>query len=276
MARTPAQFAAGGLARLERALRACRRRLSRVPQSGQTDRPNDADEWARLYPEALTPVRAVQSTIARALVDLTHPSEVLLETGCGAAAISAELATTGRGIELADFSEEILVRAKKLFEVSGLCAPRTTLCDLTRPLPWPDRSVDATWSSGVLEHWTDTELVPIIREQARISRRRVISLVPHAGCVAYRWGKAVAEAEGTWPFGRELPRSSLRGVFEQAGLKRVEERTLWSEAGLNFLNYVDPEIRRAATAWFDQLSEDDPVRLQQGYLLLTVGDVSAA
>jgi len=59
-------------------------------------------------------------------------------------------------------------------------------------------------------------------------------------------------------------------------LKRVEERTLWSEAGLNFLNYVDPEIRRAATAWFSQLSVDDPVRLQQGYLLLTVGEVSAA
>jgi len=136
--------------------------------------------------------------------------------------------------------------------------------------------VDVTWSSGVLEHWTDDELVPIVRELARISRRRVVSLVPHAGCVAYRWGKAVAEAEGTWPYGRELPRSSLRGVFEAAGLHRVEERTLWSEAGLEFLHFVDSEVRRSFADWFRHLADNDPIRIQQGYLLLTVGEVTAS
>jgi len=102
----------------------------------------------------------------------------------------------------------------------------------------------------------------------------VVSLVPYAGCFAYRWGKAVAEREGTWPYGRELPRSSLRDVFEQAGLVDVQEWTLWSEAGLNFLDFVDSEIRRSAATWFHSLPADDPLRSQQGYLLLTVGDVS--
>lgn len=276
MARTPLQFVTGGLARLERTLRRVRRGLSAPRGRGQTERPNDADEWASLYAEELRPVRAVESVIARALVDVTRPGETLLETGCGAAKISAELATTGRRIELADFSEPILARARELFSVSELPAPGITLCDITRPLPWKDRAVDVLWSSGVLEHWTDEELIPIVREQARVTRRLVISLVPHAGCFAYRWGKSVAEASGTWPFGRELPRSSLRGVFERAGLQRVTERTLWAEAGIDFLNFVDPEVRRDAAEWLQQLSPDDPIRSQQGYLLMTLGEVAGA
>ncbi|MBX3731601.1 MAG: class I SAM-dependent methyltransferase [Verrucomicrobiae bacterium] len=275
MARNPAQFASGGLARAERLLRGLRRHLSRPARPGQTERPNDADEWASLYAAERRPVRTLESPIARALTRCSFPGELLLETGCGAAAISAELATTGRRVALADFSEAILIRARALFEASGLPAPETTVCDLTRPLPWADQSVDVTWSSGVLEHWPDAELVPIVREQARISRRRVIALVPHAGCLAYRWGKSVAEAEGTWPFGRELPRASLRAVFEQAGLRDVTEETLWAEAGMDFLNFVDPEIRREAAAWLAGLPADDPIRQQQGYLLMTVGSVPA-
>ncbi|HRI16438.1 MAG TPA: class I SAM-dependent methyltransferase [Verrucomicrobiota bacterium] len=273
MRRTPNQLAAGALARLERLLRRCRRRLTRPRVKGRTDRLNDAEEWAEIYDSAVEPVTALSSPVARALADLTHPGEIVLETGCGAARLSAELATAGRQIELADFSETILVRARALFKTSGLPEPRTTLCDLTRRLPWPDRAVDVSWSSGVLEHWTDEELVPIVGELARISRRLVVSLVPYAGCLPYRWGKAVAEGENVWPYGREIPRTSLRPVFEKAGLRQIAERTLWSEAGLNFLQFVDSEVHRTAQQWFDALADDDPIRLQQGYLLCTVGEV---
>ncbi len=274
MARTPSQITAGALARLERLLRTLRRRLTRPRATARTDRPNNAEEWSQLYADHLQPVRTLSSPIAEAIAQLTQPGDVVLETGCGAAAISAELATAGRIIELADFSDAILQRARQLFAVSGLAEPRTTLCDLTRPLPWPDRAVDVCWSSGVLEHWTDAELVSVVRELARITRKRVVSLVPYSGCLAYRWGKSVAEAEGTWPYGRELPRASLRTVFEQAGLQRVTESNLWSAAGFNFLDFVDSEIRRRAVAWFESLPADDPLRAQQGYLLLTVGEIA--
>ena len=68
----------------------------------------------------------------------------------------------------------------------------------------------------------------------------------------------MAEASGTWPFGRELPRSSLREVFEKAGLRRVTERTLWAEAGIDFLNFVDPEVKRDAEEWLWHLPPTIP------------------
>src|SRR5262249_28412523 len=162
---------------------------------------------------------------------LTRPGELLLEAGCGSAAASAELATTGRVIELCDFSQAILDRGAELFRVSDLPAPRVTRCDLTRPLPCAHPPGGVVRSSGVLERWTDADLAPIVWEMARISRRCVISLVPYAGCILYRLGKYLAELTGQWPYGRELPRATLEPIFRQAGLNPVREWTIWSDGG---------------------------------------------
>jgi SAM-dependent methyltransferase len=216
-------------------------------------------------------VKGLSSPVAQALAELTVRGDVLLEAGCGSGTLSAELATAGRVIELCDFSQAILDRAAGLFRVSGLPPPGLTLCDLTGPLPWPDRALDVVWSSGVLEHWTDEELLPIVSEMARISRKSVISLVPYAGCVFYRMGKHLAEASGRWPYGREIPRRSLKPVFERAGLSGVREWTVWNEWGPRLLGLTDAVLERQVSEWWDSLPADDPAREGQGYLLLTVG-----
>jgi hypothetical protein len=234
-------------------------------------RPNDSAAWEQIYLTPVTPVEELSSPLARAVAELTCPGDVLLEAGCGSASVSAELATAGRRIELCDFSKAILDRAAELFRVSNLPPPRLSVCDLTKPLPWPDRALDVVWSSGVLEHWTDEELVPIIGEMARISRKSVISLVPCAGCVFYRLGKYLAEQSGQWPYGREIPRRTLRPVFRQAGLCNIREYTVWNEWGSPLLALTYPEMQRVVQEWWDALPDDDPVKDGQGYLLLTVG-----
>lgn len=270
------------LARAEHAsarARACLQQSSReLPVSGtarQVESVNQAKEWEQIYAnEPITPVTALNSPVALALEHLTKPGDVLLEAGCGSATMSAELALAGRSICLADFSQAILDRAVKLFEVSRMSKPKVILADLTRPLPLPDRSIDVVWSSGVLEHWTDEELVPIVREMARISRRRVVSLVPYAGCVLYRFGKWVAETRGVWPYGRELPRETLRPIFEKASLHDVSEMTIWSEQAVRFLDFLEPKLRQEVAIWWNVLPSQDSLRRTQGYLLLTVGDVT--
>ena len=261
------------LTKVENRCRTVRRNLARSHRVAEIARPNDPEEWDRLYAAPVEPVSALTSEIATVLAGLSREGDVLLETGCGNARISAELATIGRKIQLADFSAKILERANKLFAQSGLPSPHTQLADLTRPLPWADRSVDITWSSGVLEHWTDEELRPIITEMARISRRRVVSLVPYAGSVFYRWGKWTAEQNGTWAFGRELPRQTLRPLFENAGLGNVTEYTVWPDVALEFLNAVDAQVLSDAKHWWSSLAKEDPLRTTQGYLLVTVGDI---
>lgn len=273
MGRLIRQRAQKALALVERTARRLRRRLAPPKGDGiQPEETNSPEDWARLYEPTITAVGALCSPLATALAGLSQPGETLLEAGCGSATISAELSREGRVVELADFSQAILDRAVKLFANSGLPTPGTTLADLTKPLPWAANAVDITWSSGVLEHWTDEELVPIVAEMARISRRRVVSLVPYAGSLFYRFGKWEAEATGIWPYGRELPRESLRAVFERAGLRNVAESTVWSEQALEFTHYLDPELRRRAREWWASLAEDDILRRTQGYLLLTIGE----
>jgi SAM-dependent methyltransferase len=237
----------------------------------QTDRPNSASEWSALYPDRQEIVREIQSPVARAIVDLTSAGDVLLEAGCGHARLSAELSLAGRTIELCDFSQDILDRAAALFQRSSLPVPRLTLADITRPLPWPDDSVDWVWSSGVLEHWTDEELAPILKEMRRISRKGVISLVPNARSVFYRLGKHLMEDEGLWPYGRELPKATLTPVFHGAGLKSIREFTIVPEEALLLLRPTDPSIYALVSNWWMKLPPDDPLLRDQGYLLATVG-----
>jgi SAM-dependent methyltransferase len=237
----------------------------------QTDRPNSASEWSALYPDRQEIVREIQSPVARAIVDLTSAGDVLLEAGCGHARLSAELSLAGRTIELCDFSQDILDRAAALFQRSSLPVPRLTLADITRPLPWPDDSVDWVWSSGVLEHWTDEELAPILKEMRRISRKGVISLVPNARSVFYRLGKHLMEDEGLWPYGRELPKATLTSVFHSAGLKSIREFTIVPEEALLLLRPTDPSIYALVSNWWMKLPPDDPLLRDQGYLLVTVG-----
>lgn len=243
--------------------------------SGQTTRPNDASEWDRLYAEPIVPITRLETPVARVLEQLTRPREVLLEAGCGNGAISAELASVGRVIELADFSQPILDRSVKLFELSQLPRPKTTLADLTKPLPWPDRAVDVTWSSGVLEHWTDEELIPIVAEMRRISRRAVVSLVPNAASVFYRFGKELSEQNGIWPYGREIPRVSQKAVFEQAGLSEIREWTVWVDHAPATISIFDPALYKRINRWWASLPENDPAKTNQGYLLVTVGSSCA-
>ena len=168
--------------------RSARLSLLRKAHGSQLDRPNSASEWSALYPDTEEIVTEIRSPVARTIIDLTSPGDVLLEAGCGHARLSAELAIAGRVIELGDFSPQILERAAALFRRSKLPPPQVTRADLTRPLPWEDGAVDWVWSSGVLEHWTDEELAPILQEMVRISRKGVISLVPNARSVFYRLG----------------------------------------------------------------------------------------
>lgn len=257
-----------GVGRLSREVR-----LKLLRRNGQSQlvRPNSAEEWAALYADGENVVSKTQSPVARAIIDLTEPGDVLLEAGCGHARLSAELASAGRVIELCDFSQSILDHAVSLFERSRLPRPRVKLADLTRPLPWEDGAVDLVWSSGVLEHWTDQELVPIVTEMARISRKAVVSLVPNARSVFYRMGKHLMEEAGLWPYGRELPRATLASVFLSAGLDRIHEFTIMPEHSPAFLRPTDPGMYGVATAWWARVPPDDPLVRDQGYLLLTVG-----
>lgn len=212
-------------------------------ETPQHQRKSDRSNWESIYIQPGPPVLAVTSETARILATLSAPHDVLLEAGSGYATVSAEMAILGRQPYLLDFSEVILRNAVTMFAASSLPPPVTLVANLLEAIPLANKSVDIAWNGGVLEHWGDSQVVGVLREMARISRKRVVTLVPYAGCVLYRLGKEYAEQSGTWPYGVEKPRQSMCDAFSAAGLLEVRERVVCHEGASSFLRYFGcPEL----------------------------------
>jgi 2-polyprenyl-3-methyl-5-hydroxy-6-metoxy-1,4-benzoquinol methylase len=230
-------------------------------------------EWEHIYITEPKPVLGLTSSTAKALLNLSKPGDSCIEMGCGSGIISAELAIEKRDITLCDFSPEILAGAKRLFKVSSLPEPETILLDISKKLPIPDNKYDLVWSSGVLEHWEDQELLPIVQEMARISRKYVVSFVPNASSLFYRVGKFIEEYRGTWIYGKEIPRESLKKIFKSANLHNISESIISDDLAINWFRKVNPDLYPIISKWWNSLKDDDPVKRNQGYLLVTIGQL---
>lgn len=234
--------------------------------------------WSRAILPAQTPSEVAREAATgpaarwvRPLVEITAASDVVLELGSGTGAMSALLAQAGRRVVLLDWSWECLVFGKEVVASLGGRAGALQ-ADILEGLPLRGESVDCVWSSGVLEHFTDDEVVRVLRDSARVSRRLVVSLVPNAASIPYRVGKWHQERKGTWVWGKEDPKFSLRLAFEEAGLRVIREDSVDPEHALGFLSMPEgTAFRETMHAWLSTLTPREKKALNQGYLLVTVG-----
>jgi ubiquinone/menaquinone biosynthesis C-methylase UbiE len=206
---------------------------------------------------------------AQAILLATSPGEKVLEVGCGTGEVTLLLVQAGRIAMGLDISIANLKFIKQCAEELGISA-QTVLADATQPLPFADNEMDCTWSSGLLEHFGFAERQTMLREQARISRRKVIAMVPNAACLAYRAGKADQEKNGTWPYGIETPILSLRDEFNAAGLTSVSEHSVGVKHALSFLPVGHP-LRESLSNWMKSMPPNQLQSCHQGYLLVTIG-----
>jgi len=199
----------------------------------------------------------------------TSPGQKVLEIGAGTGEISLHLAWAGRRVTALDISDESLEFIRRCAAELGV-EIETVQADATQPLPFNDNEFDCVWSSGLLEHFTPDERRFMLQEQRRVTRNKVIAMVPNAACVAYRAGKRYLEERGLWPYGLEIPILSLRDEFEAVGLRVVSEYSIGAEHALNFLP-IDHPLRKALSEWISTLSPEELRDCHQGYLLVTIG-----
>lgn len=210
------------------------------------------------------------------LLELTNPGEVCLELGSGTGEISSTLALHKRHPVLLDFSVDSLRFSERLFSLLHL-EGEFKQADVLRELPCGRASVDVVWSGGLLEHFSDAQIQHIVSESARVARRMVVSLVPNACSLPYRLGKWAQEQSGEWKWGYEDPKFSLADFFIRAGLVDVREFSIASGHALKFMTFPGSEkLIPVWENWLASLPSEDKERLNQGYLLVTVGMVPSA
>lgn len=241
--------------------------------------PLEAPEWFKAITGGATPAQVAAAVREgrspewlEPALENSAPGQVVVELGSGTGQLSAALAARGRKVVLVDYSAECLAFSRAVFESLGLSA-EFVQADVTRGIPLTSESADLVWSCGLLEHFKEEEIVSILRESARISRGRVLSLVPNARSLPYRLGKHVQEESGSWRWGREEPRTSMAAPFEAAGLGDIREGDVAPRHALRFLSDV-PGLEGLADfigGFYDRAGEAQLRSLGQGYLLSTTG-----
>ncbi len=238
-----------------------------------------AEQWSKVLESTSEPKALAQRIAggwnmpwAETLERLLDGCRSTLDLGCGKGELSVHLARAGKQTTLFDLSETNLQFCRGLYSELKLSGDFHQ-GDMTRSLKYSDGQFDAAFSCGVFEYFTDEQIVAILKEMFRVSKKRVVALVPNAASVAYRLGKWHLERAGRWVLGGERPFFSLKKQFHLAGYGRVREITVGGKLSLNFL-----QIRGGACAkrWIEKIARltdhPRPSCFRQGYLLISTAE----
>lgn len=188
-----------------------------------------------------------------------------LEAGAGTGTISLELARAGARVTMIDASPAAVWRIRAASQRNAR-VEFIAAADVRR-LPFQDESFDVVWSSGVLEHFSESDLANVLSEMSRVSRKYVVSFVPNLNCGFYLLWSYALKVRGQWTVGYESPKASLRYAFENAGIEAIREFSIGFDPE-DFLRVLPSERLRDHLAF--HLRQLPPAR-REGYLLGTVG-----
>jgi len=230
------------------------------------------EQWGAIYNIAIAEnvannAKANNFSIqTKEMLKLTRRDEYVLEIGAGSGETSAALAIAGRRVVAMDYSDDSVSLIKKVSELLDIDL-KVIQEDASKELAHETDTFDVVFQAGLLEHFEKSERIHLLKEWGRIGKK-VVSIIPNAGCIPYRVGMNRMIANNTWQYGLELPQYSLREEFQMAGLLVDEEYSIGFEHGLTFLPKWDP-IRILLSLLSKSLGQEKS--LLQGYLLVTVG-----
>ncbi len=231
------------------------------------------NSWHDVITDGLIPEDVIKDVRAhhfpswvQPLLEHTKAGDAVLELGSGTGLLSAVLASYERRAHLMDFSAESLVFAKEVFSALGLNGDFYEQ-DIRHDWQMKNDQVDYVFSSGVLEHFSDEDIVAILKRSLAVSRKGIMSLVPNAHSLSYLAGKMKLEKDGRWRYGRETPKKSLRPLFEKAGAIDIVEYSVSPYQALKFLGDQCGVFKDL----LDGMGQQEKQGLDQGYLIFTYG-----
>ncbi len=137
----------------------------------------------------------------------------IIEAGCGTGIICSKLGHEGYNVTGIDIDESILGLAAKLeknyFGSNIVNFEKKSIFELD----YPDKSFDLCYSVGVLEHFSDNQIVNSLKQQLRIAKK-VIVVIPT------KW---FGDNESLKGDDRFLPLSYWRNIIKVCGGKILKE-----------------------------------------------------
>lgn len=240
-----------------------------------TDRIREREKWDSIAQTCAISGSEAQLEVARKLAALLKSLKPkvsrVLEAGCGAGFTSLFLGIEGFDVDLLDISERMLEKAKDAFDgrrdypalkPNFFCANlmETSLQTLST------QAYDCVFNIGLLEHYEESEIINLLRAMARLSKAYVVAMVPNSRCAVYRWWMWQRTRSGSWPYGKEVPRSTLLDLFPRAGLEPVIEIPVGYLATLEIAKELDDHAN--LISW---LTSDDLPEEVSCYLICSVG-----
>ena len=149
------------------------------------------------------------------LIKKYSPNKKVMEAGCGTGIIATYLASLGFDVTEVDIDKKILGLAKKVSkEYINNAAPKFVEKDILK-LDFKENEFDCIFSNGVLEHFSDKEIVKILSLQLEQARYVIVGIPT----TFFDPSEALHGDE------RFLDNNYWRGLFKKCDAKIIEEES---------------------------------------------------
>ena len=171
------------------------------------------------------------------LIDLIKkysPNKKIIEAGSGTGILSTYLASLGFDSVAIDIDKDILNLSKKIAKEYGEKNKPKFMIDSILKLNYKNKEFDVSFSNGVLEHFSDKEIIKTIKKQLKIANTVIVGIPT----------KYFDDNEAMYGDERFLKLKFWREIISQAGGKIIEEKSCHfltkPKILLNFKKYFRP------------------------------------
>ena len=168
------------------------------------------------------------------LIKKYSPNKKIIEAGCGTGILSTYLASQGFESTAIDIDKDILNLSKKISKEYGAKTTPKFMIDSILELKYKKNEFDVSFSNGVLEHYSDKDIIKTLKKQMNIASTVIVGIPT----------KYFDDDEAMYGDERFLKIKYWRKKIEKSGGKIIEEKSCHfltkPRIILNFKKYFRP------------------------------------
>lgn len=199
--------------------------------------------WYEIYIDEINEKGSISNYVndkiktKKILIDLIKkysPNKKIIEAGSGTGILSTYLASLGFDSVAIDIDKDILNLSKKIAKEYGAKNKPKFMINSILELNYKNKEFDVSFSNGVLEHFSDKEIIKTIKKQLKIANTVIVGIPT----------KYFDDNEAMYGDERFLKLKFWREIISQAGGKIIEEKSCHfltkPKILLNFKKYFRP------------------------------------